>query len=84
MKIQAFFASNIQTIDHIIAGYYAWDAASDSVDQENDIEKLTEDDFDAHLDMLVDSGAKIDRPAAIAIALQFQAAAVADLHSGDA
>lgn len=100
MNVPAFFAANIQTTETIvetinnggtamtsvaqIAGYYAWDAATDNLESDNDAENITENELDAHLDFLAEAGAKFDRHAALEIARQYQAAAVADLHSSDA
>lgn len=66
-----------------IAGYYAWDAATDNLDSDNDCEQLTGTDFEAHLDVLVENGAQFDYSAALDNATQRNANAIACLHSSD-
>lgn len=93
MQAPAFFQGQIHTLEDIvatlndggsamstpaeIAGWYIFDAARDGAGRP--VSELDADDFDAHLDFLVEAGAEIeDREAALAQAAQHQAAAVAE------
>lgn len=59
-----------------IAGWYVFDAARDGADCP--VSELGADEFEAHLDFLVDAGAQIeDRAAVLRQAAQYQADALA-------
>lgn len=83
----AFFHGQIRTLEAIvdtindggsamstaneIAGWYVFDAARDGAD--NTASDLSADDFEAHLEFLIDAGAQIDdRSAVLRQAAQYQ------------
>ena len=88
MRAPSFFHDNILTLEMIaaeinecdeetaayLAGYYAFDAARDSVG----LEGMSSDDMGGHFEYLIDAGAKFDRSSALVQAEAFKAAAVLD------
>lgn len=94
MQAPAFFQGQIHALEAIvatingggsamstpaeIAGWYVFDAAREG--SEHPLSELSADDFDAHLEFLVDAGAVIeDRAAVLRQAAQYQAEALADV-----